>query len=76
MEGRAEGEAEGEARGRAEAVIAVLAARRLDVRESLRAQTLSCRDTAALDRWLARAATCAAADELGDAVGDEPGAAG
>ncbi|MBI4701764.1 MAG: hypothetical protein HY744_11505 [Deltaproteobacteria bacterium] len=62
--------------GRAEAVIAVLAARGLDVPESLRAQILSCRSTAALDRWLTRAATCAAADELGDAGGGESGAAG
>ncbi|MBI4703523.1 MAG: hypothetical protein HY744_20625 [Deltaproteobacteria bacterium] len=38
QEGRAEGEAEGEARGCVEAVIAVPAARRLDVPESLRAQ--------------------------------------
>jgi hypothetical protein len=65
-EGMAEGRAEGEAAGRAHALIAVLAARGLDVPDDVRARITACTDLARLDAWLARAVTASsAADVIG-----------
>lgn len=63
-EGLAEGLAEGAARGKAQAVLAVLAARGLSVSSEARARIEACKDEATLDRWIARAATAATADEV------------
>jgi Uma2 family endonuclease len=63
---RAEGRAEGHARGRAESVIAVLEARGLEVPADLRARILACTDLGRLDRWLVRAMTAAAAEDIDD----------
>jgi Uma2 family endonuclease len=63
-EGRAEGKTEGRAEGKAESLIVVLEARGLALDEVTRARLLSERDTQRLDRWLARATTCATIDEL------------
>jgi hypothetical protein len=52
----AEGRAEGQAQGRAHAVLAVLAARHIDVPEDVRARISACSDLALLEQWLARAA--------------------
>ena len=49
--------ARGEARGRAQAVLGVLAARRIVVDAAARARILGCDNIAVLDRWLAGAAT-------------------
>ena len=66
-QGEAKGEARGEAKGRAHAVLAVLAARQIEVPEPARAQIAGCADLEVLDRWLARAATAqSVADVLGE----------
>jgi hypothetical protein len=57
----ARGEARGEALGRAQAVLAVLATRGLDVPEEVRARVLASRDVEALARWLALAVTAPSA---------------
>jgi Uma2 family endonuclease len=61
---RAEGVAEGLARGRADAVIVLLAARGVAVDSATRERIVAERDLQRLDRWIARAASCATADEL------------
>jgi hypothetical protein len=66
-QGKAEGRAEGEAAGRAHALLAVLAARGLDVPEDVRARITACTEFTRLDAWLARAVTAASAAE---AVGE------
>jgi hypothetical protein len=55
--------AQGEAAGRAHALLAVLAARGLEVPENVRARIVGCPDLARLDRWLARAVTALSAAE-------------
>jgi hypothetical protein len=57
----AQGKAEGRAEGRAHAVLAVLAARGLDVPEDVRARITACTELERLDAWLARAVTAASA---------------
>ncbi|MBI4706034.1 MAG: hypothetical protein HY744_33490, partial [Deltaproteobacteria bacterium] len=64
--GKAEGEAKGRAEGRADAVVAVLEARGLDVPAALRQRLGGCTDLAQLDEWLRRAVTIASAAELLD----------
>ncbi|HEU4408901.1 MAG TPA: hypothetical protein VFS43_26805 [Polyangiaceae bacterium] len=65
-EGKAEGLREGEARGKAAALVAVLAARGLEVDGETRARIEGCVDVARLDRWLARALRAASAREALD----------
>ena len=48
--------AEGKARGKAEAVLAFLVARQIDLSGADRQTILGCKDVAQLDRWIARAA--------------------
>lgn len=55
---------QGKAEGKAEAVLAVLAARQVAVPDALRDRVVAETDLALLDRWLARAATCASAEEV------------
>jgi hypothetical protein len=62
--GRAEGEAKGEADGMAKAVLQILAARALAVTEATRQRVLGCRELDTLVRWLDRALTVTAADQL------------
>jgi hypothetical protein len=50
--------------GKAESLMVVLKARGLALDEATRARLLAERDTQRLDRWLARATTCATIDEL------------
>jgi Uma2 family endonuclease len=76
-EGHDEGMREGFARGvahaaraLADAVLAVLAARGVAVGEAERARIVGERDLARLERWLARAATCAEAHELWAMTGE------
>jgi predicted transposase/invertase (TIGR01784 family) len=64
QEGEARGEARGEAKGKAEAILAVLAARGIDVSEDWRGQVLACPDVATLNRWLERAVTAASTAEI------------
>jgi flagellar biosynthesis/type III secretory pathway protein FliH len=71
VEGRAEGVAEGEAKGKADAVLAILAARGIDVDDETRAVISACTDVARLDRWIASAMTAASAADV-VAVGPEP----
>lgn len=52
-----EGEALGEARGEANAVLAVLDARGIDVSDRIRAAIASCTDLDRLALWIRRAAT-------------------
>jgi Uma2 family endonuclease len=63
-EGKAEGIAEGKAEGIATAILAMLAARGVSLDRAARDQILGERDVARLERWVARATTCASADEL------------
>ena len=63
-QGKAEGRALGQAEGRAHALLAVLAARGLEVPESVRAHITECSDLARLDAWLTRAVTAASADDV------------
>jgi hypothetical protein len=56
-EGKAEGRAEGEAKGKAEALLLVLGARGLEPSAEQVSQVRSCREPAALERWLVRATT-------------------
>jgi len=60
----AEGKAEGRAEGGAHAILAVLAARGLDVPDEVRARITACTDLARLDAWLARAVTASSAAEV------------
>jgi Putative restriction endonuclease len=64
VEGLAEGKAEGRAEGKAEAVIMVLVARGFVLDDRTRARLLGERDARRLDRWIARATTCATVAEL------------
>lgn len=64
--GRGQGKAEGKAEGKADAVIKVLAARRIRVSKGSRERILRCTDPATLDRWLERAITVKKASELFD----------
>ncbi len=63
-EGRIEGRLEGRVEGRAEAVVAFLEARSLPVDEASRARILACTDLAVLDRWVRKAATIDAVEQL------------
>jgi predicted transposase YdaD len=66
--GRAEGEAEGRAAGKAEgeanALLHVLAARRLTVSDAQRARILACTDLDTLTRWIERAVTAETTDAV------------
>lgn len=62
--GEARGRAEGLAEGKASAILAFLAARGLPVDDATRARIEGCDDPATLDRWIARAATAATAQEV------------
>jgi hypothetical protein len=57
-EDRAAAKAEGMAEGKAEAVLVVLAARKVAVGDAERRRIVSEHDPAQLDRWLAEAAVC------------------
>ncbi|HEU4407278.1 MAG TPA: hypothetical protein VFS43_18565 [Polyangiaceae bacterium] len=60
----AQGLLEGEALGQAKAVLVVLAARSVSFTPEERERIASCTDLAKLERWVRRAATCKAVDEL------------
>jgi Arc/MetJ-type ribon-helix-helix transcriptional regulator len=60
----AEAKAEGRAEGKAEDVLQLLEARSVAVSDEVRARIMACRDLAQLERWLLRAATVTAVDEL------------
>ncbi|GAA3899821.1 hypothetical protein GCM10022244_07490 [Streptomyces gulbargensis] len=64
LKGKAEGEAEGKAEGKAEAILRVLVARGLAVSDDVARRVSSCGDAGLLDRWLDRAITAAAAEDL------------
>lgn len=65
-EGLAEGRAEGRAKGEAEAVLRVLAARRIEVSEEARARISACADLRQLEAWLDRASVATSVGELFD----------
>jgi hypothetical protein len=67
--GEARGEIRGEARARAQAILSVLAARKLPADEALRARILACTEVALLDRWLGLAATSASLEAFTAALG-------
>jgi hypothetical protein len=56
--------AKGEAKGKAEAVLQILATRGLAVTESARERILGCSELETLVRWLDRALTVTASDQL------------
>ncbi|WP_182906914.1 hypothetical protein [Microbispora sp. H13382] len=64
--GRAEGQAEGKAEGKAEAILAVLAARDIQVPDEFRDKIRKCHDLERLDGWIRVAATVESADVLMD----------
>jgi hypothetical protein len=63
-EGEAKGLAEGEAKGMAEAVLRILARRGISATDLERRRILECGELESLGRWLDRALTVAAIDEL------------
>ena len=63
-QGKAEGKAEGEVKGEAKSILAVLAARRVEVTPDQRTAIERCADVDQLDEWLRRAATAKSADEV------------
>jgi hypothetical protein len=62
--GEAKGMAEGEAKGMAEAVLRILARRGISVSDPERGRILECRELEVLGRWLDRALSVTAIDEL------------
>jgi hypothetical protein len=60
--------AQGRAEGRAEALLAVLAARHIEVPADARARILACTDIAVLDQWLARAVSASSLGDCGDTI--------
>ncbi|MEZ4294075.1 MAG: Rpn family recombination-promoting nuclease/putative transposase [Polyangiaceae bacterium] len=67
--GLAKGEEIGLAKGKIAALLAVLAARNIVVTPDARSRIEACTEGATLDRWIARAATCASVDEVLDGGG-------
>lgn len=65
-QGRAEGVAEGRAEGEAAALLAVLAARGIEVPGDARDRITGCTDLALLETWIRRAATATAIQDLFD----------
>jgi hypothetical protein len=63
-EGKAEGRAEGKAEGEANALLHVLAARRLTVSDAQRARILACTDLDTLTRWIERAVRAETTDAV------------
>lgn len=63
-QGRDEGRAEGRAEGEATALLAVLAARGIEVPEDARARITSCTDLDQLETWIRRAVTASSVREL------------
>jgi hypothetical protein len=63
-EGEAKGRAEGKAEGEAKALLAVLAARGLEVDAATRERILTCTDAEKLERWIVRAVTASSAQEV------------
>jgi hypothetical protein len=57
-------DAQGRARGKASAILGVLEARGLSISEEQRARIEACSDLDVLDRWVRRAATATAIEEL------------
>lgn len=64
--GRTEGRTEGEVKGRAEAVLAVLAARGVDVSDDAHVRITECDDLGLLDTWVRRAVTAETVNDLFD----------
>jgi Uma2 family endonuclease len=64
VEGRREGERAGAIKGAIKTLLAVLAARGLDVRKKHEKQIRSTADEAVLAAWIVRAVNCASVDEL------------
>jgi hypothetical protein len=60
----AQGVVQGRVEGKALAVLAVLAARDVDVPDAVRAKVLACTDAPTLDAWITRAVTVKTASEL------------
>jgi predicted transposase YdaD len=65
-EGLAEGRAEGRAEGEAQAILRVLAARRIEVPEEARVRIRECTDQRQFDTWLDRALVATAVTDLFD----------
>jgi hypothetical protein len=63
-EGVAQGKAEGVAQGKASMVLRILAARGLDVPETVWDKVMSCADTGQLDRWGDAAVSAASLDDV------------
>lgn len=63
---RDEGRAQGRAQGRAEDLLIVLEQRGLDVPDGVRARITGCDDPDTLRRWLTRAVTAPAAEDIFD----------
>lgn len=63
-EGLTEGEARGKAEGKAEGILTLLSVRGFDIDEATRERVLSCKDEAALDRWLRSAVTAESLEAL------------
>jgi hypothetical protein len=63
-QGLAQGEASGEVKGEARALLAVLAARGLEVDTATRERILGCIDPGLLERWITRAVTASSLGEV------------
>jgi hypothetical protein len=64
--GKADGLAEGETKGEAKSILAILAARQIEVSEDVRARVRGCADVEQLDVWLKRAAVAHSAADVFD----------
>ncbi|HSN98774.1 MAG TPA: Rpn family recombination-promoting nuclease/putative transposase [Candidatus Nanopelagicales bacterium] len=63
-EGKAEGKAEGVTEGQARAILTLFAARDIAVSNEVRARIEACTNPTTLDKWIARAASAASAEEV------------
>ena len=54
----------GKIEGKTSAILAIFAARGIEVSEAARADIEACKDVLILDQWIARAISVASADEL------------
>jgi predicted transposase/invertase (TIGR01784 family) len=71
QEAHREGHREGSTSAKSDAILAILAARGLAVDEATRARIEACRDATTLDRWIIRAATVGAAEDVVRVSGEQ-----
>jgi hypothetical protein len=63
-EGKSEGKVEGRAEGKAEAIFIILSGRGMPISVETRSRILACTDVGQLDKWIQRASTAVAIEDL------------